>query len=88
MQTVAVVILLVVALLADGLMDTLGPTGFMLAAGPAVLAAGLLVCLSDRPRTREKAAPVLEHRDGQTQQVLTDAVDASIISENQEEKQV
>ena len=30
---------------------------------------------------REKAAPVLEHRDGQAQQVLTDAVDASILQE-------
>lgn len=37
---------------------------------------------------REKAAPVVGHRDGQAQQVLTDAVDASIISEDQEEKQV
>lgn len=30
---------------------------------------------------REKAAPVLEHRDGQAQQVLTDAVDASSLQE-------
>lgn len=48
MQTVAFIILLTVALLADGLMDSLGPVGFMLTAGPAILIAGLLVYLSNR----------------------------------------
>lgn len=56
MQTVAVIILLTVALLADGLMDSLGPVGFMLVAGPAILIAGLLVCWSDRP-PRKKNRP-------------------------------
>lgn len=38
-------------------------------------------------KQREKAAPVLEHRDGQAQQVLTDAVDTSIIQNREVESQ-
>ena len=55
MQTAAFLILLTVALLADGLMDSLGPVGFMLVVGSAILIAGLLVCWSDRPRKRSAA---------------------------------
>lgn len=54
MQTAAVVILLTVALLADGLMDTLGPVGFMLVTGPAILIAGLIVCWPDLPRKKKR----------------------------------
>lgn len=54
MQTVAVVILLVVAIMADGLMDSLGPVGFALVTGPAILIAGLLVCWPDRPRKKKR----------------------------------
>ena len=32
---------------------------------------------SEQRENKGKAAPVLEHRDGRAQQVLTDAVDAS-----------
>ena len=48
LQVAAFAIILAVALLADGLMDTLGPLGFILTAGPAVAAAGGLVWLSNR----------------------------------------
>lgn len=54
MQTAAIIILLTVALLADGLMDSLGPVGFMLVTGPAILIAGLLVCWSDRPQKKKR----------------------------------
>ena len=54
MQTAAIIILLTVALLADGLMDSLGPVGFMLVTGPAILIAGLLVCWPDCPRKKKR----------------------------------
>lgn len=50
LQVLAFVIVLAVALLADGLMDTLGPVSFILTAGPAVAVAGCLVWLSNRPQ--------------------------------------
>ena len=58
LQGTATAILLAVALLADGLMGTLGPLDFLLIAGMAVAVAGVLVWLSNRHR-KKKAAPVL-----------------------------
>lgn len=62
LQCVAVVIIFTVALLADGLMDSLGPKGFMLVAGPAILIAGLMICLPDHlprhpPKRKKKNRP-------------------------------
>lgn len=48
LQAVAFIIILAVALLADRLMGILGPLGFILTAGPALAAAGMLAWLSDR----------------------------------------
>ena len=53
-DTMAIFILLAVTLLADGLMDTFGLTGFILIVGPALLAAGLLVCWSDYSRKKKR----------------------------------
>lgn len=53
MQGTAAVIILTVALLADGLMGTLGPLNFLLIVGMAVAVAGVLVWLSNRPCKKE-----------------------------------
>lgn len=43
----------------------------------------------NEPRTNKgKTAPVLEHRDGRVEQVLTDTVSTSSLSNNREENQV
>lgn len=66
LQGTAAVIILAVALLADGLMDTLGPLGFILTAGAAVAVAGGLVWLSNRPRKKKTAPGAATSESGKT----------------------
>lgn len=54
LQSVAFLIILAVALLADGLMDTLGPRGFILVTGPVLIAAGAMVWVSNRPQKKSR----------------------------------
>ena len=42
-QPIAMLLMLTLALLADGLMDALGPWGFLLVSGPVLLVAYVLV---------------------------------------------
>lgn len=66
LQGTAAVIILAVTLLADGLMDALGPLGFILTAGTAVAAAGSLVWLSNRPRKKKTALGAATSESGKT----------------------
>ena len=54
LQTIAAALILAVALLADGLMDTLGPLGFLLVTGPVLIAAGAMVWASNRPQKKSR----------------------------------
>lgn len=56
LQGAALFLLLGLALTADGLMDSLGPMGFIAAAGAAALLAGLLLRLSGRPQKEKPPA--------------------------------
>lgn len=49
LQGIAFLLILTVGLGADGLMESLGPGGFIKAAGMVIIIAGLLIGLSDRP---------------------------------------
>lgn len=53
LQGIAFLLILAVGLGADGLMESLGPGGFIKTAGTVVIIAGLLIWLSDRPRKKE-----------------------------------
>lgn len=66
LQVLAFVIILAVALLADGLMDALGPLGYLLTSGPAVAVAGVLVWLSNRPRKKKTAPGAATSESGKT----------------------
>lgn len=66
LQVLAFVIVLAVALPADGLMDTLGPLGYLLTSGPAVAVAGVLVLLSNRPRKKKTALGAATSESGKT----------------------
>lgn len=66
LQGTAAVIILAVALLSDGLMDTLGPLGYLLTSGPAVAVAGVLVLLSNRPRKKKTAPGAAISESGKT----------------------
>ena len=66
LQGAAAVIILAVALLADGLMDALGPLGFILTAGAAMAVAGGLVWLSNRPRKKKTAPGAATSESGKT----------------------
>ena len=54
LQTIAAALLLAVALLADGLMDTFGPRGFIFVTGPVLIAAGTMVWVSNRPQKKSR----------------------------------
>lgn len=54
LQGIAFLLIFAVGLGADGLMESLGPGGFIKAAGAVTLTAGLLIWLSDRPGRKRK----------------------------------
>lgn len=53
-QPIAFIIILVIALMADGLMETLWPLGFCLVTGPLLAVAWVLIELSYRPKKKRR----------------------------------
>lgn len=54
LPAIAFFLILTMALVADSLMDTVGPSGFIKVAGGILVATGLLLLLSDRAMGKRK----------------------------------
>ncbi|MEA4955035.1 MAG: hypothetical protein VB096_05920 [Pseudoflavonifractor sp.] len=67
LQGIAFAVVLSPALLADGLMDTLGPVGFILGAELSVAIAGALIWLSGRLKNKESRSQSCDLRERQDQ---------------------
>lgn len=57
LQGSAVCLLFALALAADGLMDSFGPCGFLIAAGAVAILSGLLIWMSTRLPKRKRRPP-------------------------------